>query len=87
MELEPTVILNSPIADHEQHWLELRCCKGVTYYPIRLIVQDHKGRGTVGDVVKRLRCKRCGGRPAEVGITDNAQQTELVSGWTVQLTL
>ena len=45
--------------------LEVRCCKGVVIYPVRLIAEQHGDR-TFAAVLARLRCSRCGSRPAPV---------------------
>ncbi len=45
--------------------LELRCCKGVVLYPVRLLATKG-GNRTFEAVLARLRCHRCGGRPAPV---------------------
>lgn len=45
--------------------LELRCCKGVTLYPMRLLTINWGDR-TFEEVLTRLRCKRCGAKPAPV---------------------
>ena len=45
--------------------LEIHCCKGQTLVPIRLLIATHGDRSFTS-LLARLRCSRCGGRPAPV---------------------
>ena len=47
-------------------WLELRCCKGITLYPVKLMERRHGDRTTMAAVLGRLRCSKGQGRPAPV---------------------
>jgi hypothetical protein len=61
------------IADLDGWWLEITCrCKTV-HYPLRLMAREHGGEVLLGDVVRRLRCKRCGKPPATVDLIDDPQ--------------
>jgi hypothetical protein len=42
--------------------LELRCCQGITIYPVSLLAKQ-RGDPTFAEILPRLRCKRCR-RPA-----------------------
>jgi hypothetical protein len=57
---EPT-----PFSDWPDCKLELHCCKGTVVVPVRLLAARH-GDLTFARVLSRLRCDRCGDRPAEV---------------------
>src|ERR1051326_4653958 len=45
--------------------LELWCCKGTVGYPDKLLIQRNGDR-TFAEVLNRLRCSACGGKPAPV---------------------
>ena len=53
------------LSDWPDCHLEVRCCKGTTIYPLRLLAERH-GNRTFADLLARLRCSRCGGRPAPI---------------------
>ncbi|MBC7636293.1 MAG: hypothetical protein H7251_11890 [Acetobacteraceae bacterium] len=56
------LILAAPLSALADHWLGVQCCAYV-FIPIRTLVQDGH---TVGAVVIRLRCRRCGPGPKSV---------------------
>jgi hypothetical protein len=45
--------------------LELHCCRGQVVYPVRLLLTSYAGL-TFTQILARLRCKHCGGKPAPV---------------------
>ena len=53
--------------------MELRCCKGVVLYPVRLLAAKG-GNRIFGDVLARLRCDSCGGKPAPVYLCTGHRQ-------------
>jgi len=54
------LILAARLADLTDSWLEVRCCRGVAFLPLRRLVMDHGGGSRrVRDVVARLRCRHC----------------------------
>jgi hypothetical protein len=59
------LILAARLADLTDSWLEVRCCRGVTFLPLRRLAMDHGGRR---DVVARLRCHHCRAHPALVAL-------------------
>jgi hypothetical protein len=61
----PPFRLGHRLSDWPACGLELHCCKGVVIWPVRLLATKH-GDLTFGQVIARLRCERCGGRPAQV---------------------
>jgi hypothetical protein len=84
MKLSKEAIFASSLAEHETHWLEIRCCGGLVQYPIRLLLQ-RRVKGTVAEVVRRLKCKKCGNPPHEISMADRPDQCTMVTGWTVLL--
>ena len=61
-----------------QCWLELRCCDGTTLLPLRDMGADD--RRTLADVLVRLRCRMCRGRPTEVTLLESPQQPPAAYG-------
>jgi hypothetical protein len=61
----PPFRLDHHLSDWPECRLELQCCKGTMIFPVRLLAQRH-GNRTFAGVLARLRCDRCGGRPAPV---------------------
>lgn len=52
-------------------WLSIKCdCGGGVHYPLRLMSAQIGWRLTLRQVVARLRCKMCGGRPSSVVLVD-----------------
>jgi hypothetical protein len=45
--------------------LELKCCRGATILPVRLLAQDYGDR-TFAELLRRLRCAKCKRPPAPV---------------------
>ena len=61
----PPFRLTHRLADWPDCRLELHCCRGATVYPVRLLMTGYPGL-TFGQLLARLRCKRCRGSPAPV---------------------
>lgn len=59
----PPFLQSHRLLDWPDTVLELRCCKGVTFYPVRLLAQ-RSGDLTFAQVLARLRCKKCGLKPS-----------------------
>lgn len=75
------------LSDHIGRWLEVTCCKGIVMYPLRLMTLRH-GDATIGQVVDRLRCKKCKGPPKSVILHENHQTVDYggsKAGWAVRL--
>ena len=66
--------------------LELCCCKGTTVYPVRLLASQH-GNPTFEQLLVRLRCKRCRGKPAPVYLCAGNRQHSggAAADWAVEL--
>jgi hypothetical protein len=62
------VILAARLADLNDSWLEVRCCRGVVFLPLRRLAMDHGGGRSVREVVACLRCRHCRGHPALVAL-------------------
>jgi hypothetical protein len=65
------LILTARLRQLEETWLEARCCRGTTVMPVRLLAAQLGGGCLVGDVVGRLRCEACGGRPMLVALVED----------------
>jgi hypothetical protein len=64
-------VLNTSLADLAGTWLELRCCGGVVYFPLRLLARAAHPQSRLRDVLPQLRCKRCHDRPATVALIED----------------
>ena len=61
----PSFLLAHRLLDWPEWSLEVRCCKGIVLYPVRLLAEKH-GNRTFKNVLRGLRCRRCGRKPAPV---------------------
>jgi hypothetical protein len=68
----PDVILAAPLGRLSDTWLEVACCGGTSYLPLRMLARQHGGQHRVGEVVDRLRCQRCHSAPASVALVESA---------------
>ncbi|MEJ0047860.1 MAG: hypothetical protein WDN04_18370 [Rhodospirillales bacterium] len=59
----PPFVLNTRLAELHGTWLQLSCCKGTTYLPVRLLAGAAPPHARLRDVLPRLRCKDCHDRP------------------------
>jgi hypothetical protein len=80
-------ILSFRLADVGRTWLEVTCgCGAHAYVPCPMLARQH-GALVIADVLPRLRCTRCGARPAHVAITDfPGRVREYPDTWVVELT-
>jgi hypothetical protein len=53
------------------YWLEIHCRCRLTYTPMGRLAERAGANVRLGEVVGRLRCKRCGERPKEVALVDD----------------
>ena len=67
----PPFVLNAPLADLAGTWLRLECCKGTPFLPLRLLAGPTRPQARLRNVLPRLRCKNCHGRPATVVLIEN----------------
>jgi hypothetical protein len=86
----PDVILSTSLGRLDGAWLEVRCCGGTSYPPLRMLARRYGGQHRVAEVVDRLRCQRCHGRPALVALVENPAgnapgQAGAPPGWRVVL--
>jgi hypothetical protein len=64
--------LASRLSELAGYWLEIRCaCNLLVYYPCRLLAKERGASLVVGEVLPRLRCKKCRGAPTAVLATDD----------------
>jgi hypothetical protein len=68
----PRSALQAPLWAIDDTWLEVQCCSGTTFLPLRLLARQHGAERLLGDIVVRLRCKQCGRPPASVALTEDA---------------
>ena len=61
----PPFLLTHHLSDWPDCQLELKCCKGVSLYPTKLLIQKH-GDLAFQTVLKRLKCAACGKQPSPV---------------------
>jgi hypothetical protein len=66
----PQFLLNATLADLSDAWLRLDCCQGITYVPIRLLAGASRV-GRLRDVLPRMRCKVCRGRPKRAALVES----------------
>lgn len=60
------------LAELPGHWLRLECgCGAVVHYPCPLLAKERGPELRVGDVLGRLCCRQCKGRPARVAMTND----------------
>ena len=66
--------------------LELCRCKDTTVYPVRLLVAQH-GNRTFEQVLSRLRCQRCGKKPAPVYLCAGSRRHSggAAADWAIEL--
>ena len=72
MPSRPPLPLSARLSDLALWWLELRCCKGTTYLPLRLLAEGGRGDAVLQDVLPRLRCRVCGDEPATIALVESA---------------
>jgi hypothetical protein len=84
----PPLPLSARVSELAGCWLELRCCKGTTFYPLRMLAEAGRGNVELGDVLPRLRCRVCGDEPATVALVETAASSGPGGerqGWRVEL--
>jgi hypothetical protein len=72
MPLRPPLPLSSRVSELVPFWLELRCCQGTTYLPLRMLAESGRANAVLGDVLTRLRCRFCGDEPVTVALVESA---------------
>ena len=81
--------LNATIEDLDGTWLEIRCCRGVTYVPIGSLAVRRRHLATLGEVLPRLRCSACHGPPHGLALVENPAGLSGVGGpppgWVIKL--
>jgi len=88
-------LLDACLQDLRGWWLGVRCepprCHRVAYLPFKLLSRT-RGRSRLRDILPKLKCEGCGGRPAHVWVVDHPHESDdpsQLSGaqatWSVQL--
>jgi hypothetical protein len=76
------------LSDWPECVIELQCCGGSVGYPVRLLIK-RRGDMTFENLVKRLRCNRCGkSKPAPVYLVAGHHRTARFgpdADWAVEL--
>ena len=67
----PAFLLNATLADLSGTWLEIRCCKGVTYLPLRQLAPSKPENARLREVLARLRCSKCRSRPSMLVLVED----------------
>src|SRR5665213_2482645 len=84
----PAFVINATLADLSGTWLEVQCCHGTTYLPLRQLADSKPSTARLRDVLARLRCSRCRARPATLVLVENPAGTEQggpPAGWRIRL--
>jgi len=66
-------LLDAQVQDLVGRWLGVSCvppCAHLSYIPFKLLARS-RGRMKLRDVLPRLRCEGCGGRPARAAVVDD----------------
>jgi hypothetical protein len=70
-------------------WLELSDRCQLVYMPLPLLIKKRGGGLMLRDVLLRLRCSRCGGKPAVMTLVERADggrpRTGAPDGWRIPL--
>jgi hypothetical protein len=85
---QPTFLLNATLADLSGTWLEVRCFKGTTYLPLRIVAASKPENARLRDVLPRLRCSKCQVRPSMLVLVENPAgggQGGPPPGWRINL--
>lgn len=62
------------LAAHPGHWLAVECaCGHRAYLPTKMLGRQHGGQARIPELVARLRCSKCGGRPISADLRDDIQ--------------
>jgi len=84
----PPFLLSHRLLEWPDCRLELQCCKGTVLVPVRLLATQFRD-ATFGQVLPRLRCDRCGKKPAEIYLCagHRRHQGGAPADWAIELTL
>jgi hypothetical protein len=90
MNSQPDNPLTTPLAGLGRCWLELRgCCRRIVFVPLPLLAEKHGAGVLLRDVLPRLRCQECGGKPAVMALVERAdggpRRAGSPDGWRIDL--
>ena len=83
-----TFVLDARLHELEGYWLELHCCGGTILLPLKLIARQYGQSHRLGDILLRMRCKVCRGKPARAYLNETPHRTDCHGappGWSLQL--
>jgi hypothetical protein len=66
------VLIACSVRSLRRHCLEVRCGCRTVHIPLRLMAAGGAAGLTLADVLLRLRCEKCGERPASVALEEDA---------------
>lgn len=86
----PAPIYRARLIELEPCWLDVKCgaCGHATLYPFKLLAARLGPQRQVGEIVSRLRCKECRGRPATIYLNETPHGEPCKGappGWSMQL--
>jgi hypothetical protein len=78
----PLAAFTVPLTEFQGAWLEIECCAGRTYAPLRAVLAGRRV-GTVGSLLVRLRCHHCRQAPRGAALVGHADHTARTGrrGW------
>ncbi len=81
--------IDDPLSAWLECFLEVRCsCERVTLVPVRLLIARRRNP-SFRELVGRLRCGRCGARPASVYLCEthfrHSRGLGVQAGWSIEL--
>lgn len=87
----PSFLLDLRFRDLTGWWIRLECCGRTVDLPFRLLAAQ-KPAARFGDLLRALRCKECGHRPARVVLVDDpadrvAARIGARGGWRIEIVL
>lgn len=83
-----SVVLAAGLQELEDCWLELHCCHRTALLPLRLLASRYGQECRLGDILLRMRCQLCKGKPVRAYLNEAANRTACYGappGWSIQL--
>ena len=87
----PAFLLDLSFADLAGWWLQLECCGRTVSIPFAFLAVQRRD-GTLGGLLRRLRCRDCGRAPGRVTLLDEPadrvpERTGAPGGWRIEIVL
>ena len=91
MPARPIFLLDLRFADLTEWWLGLHCCGRTVELPLRMLAAQRPA-GTLGGLLRGLRCRDCGQRPNRAVLMDQpgdraAGRPDAPGGWRIEIVL